>query len=72
MSTVVVVTTHPLSAYDAHGLVDVAGSDASKAQLLRRPFPRNRTSASMSAVVNGSVLGVAAAPRDRHTLAGRP
>ena len=59
MSTVVVVTTHPLNAEDAGGLVDISGGDAGKANFYLA-VPEEPTSSSMGAVVNDWELGVAA------------
>lgn len=59
MSTVVVVTTHPLTAEDAHGLVEVAGGDAGKASFYVA-VPEEPTSSSMDAVMSDWESGVAA------------
>lgn len=59
MSTVVVVTTHPLTAEDAGSLVDVAGGDANAATF-HVAVPEQPTSSSMGAVVDDWELGMAA------------
>ncbi len=59
MSTVVVVTTHPLTAEDASDLVDIAGGNAAEARF-DIAVPEEPTSASMHAVMNDWELGVAA------------
>jgi hypothetical protein len=58
MSTVVVVTTNPLSAEDASGLLDVAGGDSTSATF-HVAVPEQATSASVDAVINDWELGVA-------------
>ena len=59
MSTVVVVTSHPLSTQDAADLVETADGDASSATFYVA-VPEEPTSASMDAVMNDWELGVAA------------
>jgi hypothetical protein len=59
MSTVVVVTTHPLTVEDARGLVDIAGGDAATTRFAVA-VPEEPTSDSMDAVMNDWELGVAA------------
>lgn len=59
MSTVVVVTTHPLSAEDASDLLTVAGGDPTRATF-HVAVPEEATSASMGAVIDDWELGVAA------------
>lgn len=59
MSTVVVVTTNPLSAEDAAELLTVAGGDAAGATF-HVAVPEEATSASMGAVIDDWELGVAA------------
>ena len=59
MSTVVVVTQHPLSPEDAAGLVETAGGDAASATFYVA-VPEEPTSASMDAVMSDWELGVAA------------
>lgn len=59
MSTVVVVTQHPLSAEDAAGLVESAGTDAASLTFYVA-VPEEPSSASMDAVINDWELGVAA------------
>lgn len=58
MSTVVVVTTNPLSAEDASGLLDIAGGDATSTNF-HVAVPEQPTSASVDAVINDWELGVA-------------
>ncbi len=59
MSTVIVVTTHPLTAEDAGGLVDIAGGDAGKANFYLA-VPEEPTAASMDAVMSDWGAGVTA------------
>jgi hypothetical protein len=59
MSTVVVVTTHPLTAEDASGLVDIAGGDAARARFYLA-VPEEPTAASMDAVMSDWGAGVTA------------
>lgn len=59
MSTVVVVTTHPLSQEDAGHLVEIAGGDAAQARF-QLAVPEEPTSSSMGAVVDDWELGMAA------------
>lgn len=59
MSTVVVVTTHPLSARDAADLLTIAGGDPGGASF-HVAVPEEATSASMGAVIDDWELGVAA------------
>ena len=58
MSTVVVVTSNPLTAADASGLVEVAGGDPGSATF-HVAVPEEATSASVDAVLNDWELGVA-------------
>ncbi|MFL6180782.1 MAG: hypothetical protein ACJ73J_00585 [Actinomycetes bacterium] len=57
MSTVVVVTTNPLSAEDASGLLDVAGGNPGSTTF-HVAVPEQPTSASVDAVMNDWELGV--------------
>ncbi|MFL6288156.1 MAG: hypothetical protein ACJ73L_07140 [Actinomycetes bacterium] len=57
MSTVVVVTTNPLSAEDASGLLDVAGGNPGSITF-HVAVPEQPTSASVDAVMNDWELGV--------------
>jgi nucleotide-binding universal stress UspA family protein len=59
MSTVVVVTTHPLTAEDASDLVEIAGGNSAEAHF-RLAVPEEPTSSSMGAVVDDWELGMAA------------
>jgi nucleotide-binding universal stress UspA family protein len=59
MSTVVVVTTYPLTAEDASELVEIAGGDAAQAHF-QLAVPEEPTSSSMGAVVDDWELGMAA------------
>ena len=58
MGTVVVVTSNPLSAADASGLIDVAGGDAGSSTF-HVAVPEQATSASVDAVLTDWELGVA-------------
>src|SRR4051794_4489130 len=57
MSTVVVVTTNPLTAEDASGLLDVAGGNPGSITF-HVAVPEQPTSASVDAVMNDWELGV--------------
>ena len=59
MSTVIVVTTHPLTQEDADQLIEVAGGDAAAARF-QLAVPEEPTSSSMGAVVDDWELGMAA------------
>lgn len=59
MSTIVVVTTYPLSAEDAGGLVEIAGGDAGSATF-HVAVPEESTSGSMDAVLDDWELGATA------------
>lgn len=70
MSTVVVVTTNPLSSEDASGLLDIAGGDANSAAF-HVAVPEQPTSASVDAVMNDWELGVVGGRGvGRETIAG--